>query len=153
MTIQNPKSIRICTIGFTKKSAERFFTMLKEAGVRRLIDTRLNNISQLAGFAKRDDLRFFLKEIGGIEYLHEPLLAPSQDMLDAFKKEKGDWSVYEEQFLTLMAERRIADVLSPDLLNDSCLLCSEDTPEHCHRRLVVEYLSERWQYVSVEHLI
>lgn len=146
-------AVKIYTIGFTKKSAEKFFTLLREAGVDRLIDTRLNNVSQLAGFAKRDDLRYFLREICGIEYIHEPLLAPTQEMLDAFKKQKGDWADYEVQFLELIKQRRIEDTVSPELLNNSCLLCSEDTPEHCHRRLVVEYLSEKWPDVSVEHLI
>ena len=146
-------AVRICTIGFTKKSAETFFTLLKEAGVRRLIDTRLNNVSQLAGFAKRDDLEYFLRTICGIEYLHARLLAPNQEMLDDFKKRKGDWAVYERQFLDLLAERRIEEALSPKVLNHSCLLCSEETPEHCHRRLVVEYLAEKWHDVSVEHLV
>jgi uncharacterized protein (DUF488 family) len=146
-------AVRICTIGFTKKSAETFFTLLKESGVARLIDVRLNNVSQLAGFAKRDDLEYFLRAICGIDYLHEMLLAPTQDILDEFKKRKGDWDVYERTFLKLMADRRIEDALSPELLNNSCLLCSEDTPEHCHRRLVVEYLSDKWPDVQVEHLV
>lgn len=146
-------AVKIFTIGFTKKSARRFFTLLKESGVRRLIDTRLNNVSQLAGFAKRDDLEYFAKAICGIDYLHELLLAPNQDMLDTYKKQKGDWAIYEREFMALLAERQIESKLSPDLLHDSCLLCSEDTPEHCHRRLVVEYLSEKWPDVTVEHLI
>ncbi len=146
-------AVKVFTIGFTKKSAETFFTLLKHAGVRRLIDTRLNNVSQLAGFAKRDDLAYFLRAICGIEYLHERLLAPTQEMLDEFKKRKGDWSVYERQFRALLIERRIEDALLPELLNDSCLLCSEETPEHCHRRLVVEYLAEKWPDVTVEHLL
>lgn len=145
--------IRICTIGFTKKSAETFFTLLKEAGVKRLIDTRLNNVSQLAGFAKRDDLRYFLQEIGGIEYRHEPLLAPTQELLDGFKKAKGTWQDYERQFLALITSRQIESVFTPELLDDACLLCSEDTPEHCHRRLVVEYLADKWQSVTIEHLV
>ncbi len=146
-------AVKIFTIGFTRKSAETFFTLIREAGVSRLIDTRLNNVSQLAGFAKRDDLRYFLESICSVDYRHERLLAPTQEMLDGFKKQKGDWSAYERQFLDLMADRRIDKVFSPDLLDNSCLLCSEETPEHCHRRLVVEYLSEKWPDVTVEHLI
>lgn len=146
-------AVKIFTIGFTKKSAETFFTLIQRAGVARLIDTRLNNVSQLAGFAKRDDLRYFLRSICSVEYLHEPLLAPTQEMLDAFKKRKGDWSEYETEFLELMRERRIDQVLAPELLNNSCLLCSEETPEHCHRRLVVEYLASKWPEVTVEHLV
>jgi len=145
--------IRICTIGFTRKSAERFFTLLKEARVERLIDTRLNNVSQLAGFAKRDDLAYFTRAICGIDYVHEPLLAPTQELLDAFKKQKGDWTDYERQFNALIAGRRIEQALAPALLHNGCLLCSEDTPEHCHRRLVVDYLSTHWPDVTVEHLV
>ena len=145
--------IRICTIGFTKKSAETFFNLLLKAKVKRLIDTRLNNVSQLAGFAKRDDLRYFLKEICDIEYRHEPLLAPEQAMLDEYKKQKGSWQSYERKFLELMQERKIEEVFSPVDLDDSCLLCSEDTPDFCHRRLVLEYLSTHWADIEIEHLI
>ena len=97
--------INLFTIGFTQKSAREFFTALKDAGVKRVVDVRLNNNSQLAGFSKKDDLPYFLKEIGGIEYVHLPELAPTQDILDAYKKRKGDWNVYEEKFLDLMARR------------------------------------------------
>ena len=146
-------STKIFTIGFTKKSAERFFTMLQNAGVKRVVDVRLNNISQLAGFTKMDDLRYFLKAIGNIGYVHLPALAPTQEMLDAYKKQKGDWSDYEKQFLKLMADRHIEDAVSRDTLNEGCLLCSEDTPEHCHRRLVAEYLAKHWPDVQTEHLL
>jgi uncharacterized protein (DUF488 family) len=148
-----PNPIRLFTIGFTKKTAEEFFTKLETSGVKRLVDIRLNNISQLAGFPKRDDLRFFLKRIVHIEYVHEPLLAPTQDLLDAFKKEKGPWSDYESKFLSLMAQRHIETTISPSLLHQSCMLCSEDTPEHCHRRLVAEYLKARWPNVTITHIL
>src|SRR5438093_1307783 len=131
------RPMTIFTIGFTKRSAESFFEALRRAQVKRLIDVRLNNVSQLAGFTKRDDLAYFLREIAGIEYLHEPLLAPTQEMLDAFKKAKGSWSNYEKQFLALMAERKIEERLDPSLFEvPTVLLCSEPTAEHCHRRLV-----------------
>jgi uncharacterized protein (DUF488 family) len=146
-------STKIFTIGFTKKSAERFFSTLQQAGVKRIVDVRLNNISQLAGFTKTDDLRYFLKAIGGIEYVHLPELAPTQEMLDAYKKQKGDWSVYEKQFLELMATRHIEDTVSRDVLNEGCLLCSEDKPDHCHRRLVAEYLANHWPDVQTQHLL
>ena len=94
--------MEIYSIGFTQKSAAQFFNSLKDAGIRRLLDVRLNNTSQLAAFAKRDDLAFFLREICGAAYEHEPLLAPTQEMLDAYKKRKGDWAVYEQEFLTLL---------------------------------------------------
>ncbi|MES2526565.1 MAG: DUF488 domain-containing protein [Bdellovibrionota bacterium] len=129
------------TIGFTKKTAEVFFTKLMEAGVKRLIDTRLNNVSQLAGFAKRDDLQFFLKTVGGIEYIHELAFAPTQEMLDDFKNGHGDWKIYEKQFLKLMKQRKIEDLYPKEFYEDACLLCSEDKPHHCHRRLVAEYLN------------
>jgi len=113
----------------------------------------LNNSSQLAGFAKRDDLRYFLREICDIEYVHEPLLAPTQEMLDRYKKLKGDWSAYEREFLELMAERRIEQEISPSIFaTPSVLLCSEHTAEHCHRRLVVEYLLDKWGDVAGRHI-
>jgi len=144
--------IDLFTIGFTKKTAQQFFELLKKADVRRVIDTRLNNVSQLAGFSKRDDLAYFLKEIGDIEYIHIPELAPTKDILDALKKQKGEWSVYEKQFLDLMNRRKVEKVLSPDLVNHSCLLCSEEKPHHCHRRLVAEYLNEKWGNIEIHHL-
>ena len=146
-----PATIKVFTIGFTKKSAREFFTLLERAGVKRIVDVRLNNISQLAGFAKKDDLQFFLERLG-IGYLHLPILAPTQDMLDAYKKEKGSWADYEKKFLALMHERQIESHVKKEVLDEGCLLCSEDTPEHCHRRLVVEYLREKWGTVSVVHL-
>lgn len=144
--------MKLYTIGFTKKSAEAFFSALRRAGVRRLVDVRLNNVSQLAGFSKRDDLAYFARAICDIEYVHRPELAPTQELLDAFKKEKGDWSVYEREFNALMAGRAVEKSLRPEELEGACLLCSEETPEHCHRRLVAEYLRNRWKNVEIEHL-
>lgn len=140
------------TIGFTQKSAQKFFETLKRAGVKRVIDTRLNNVSQLAGFAKRSDLEYFLKAIDDIDYIHILDLAPTKDILDEYKKQKGDWSVYEQKFLKLMADRQIEKKVSPDLADGACLLCSEAKPHHCHRRLVAEYLNDRWGNVSICHL-
>ena len=144
--------MKLFTIGFTKKSAEQFFTRLKQPGLVRLVDVRLNNVSQLAGFTKKNDLQFFLREICHIDYVHLTELAPTQDILDAYKKNGGDWSVYEKQFLALMAARRVEETVDKDLLAGGCLLCSEPTPEHCHRRLVAEYLREKWGDVEIEHL-
>jgi uncharacterized protein (DUF488 family) len=145
--------MKLFTIGFTKKSAETFFTRLKNAGVKRVVDVRLNNVSQLAGFAKKDDLRYFAKAICGIDYVHVPALAPTADILDPYKKQKnGDWALYERQFLDLMRARRIEETVSPEILDGGCLLCSEEKPHHCHRRLVAEYLKEKWGNVEVEHL-
>ena len=144
--------MKIFTIGFTKKSAETFFTRLKNAEVKRLIDVRLKNVSQLAGFTKKDDLRYFTKTICNIDYVHLPELAPTADILDPYKKAKnGDWQLYERQFLDLMRSRHIEN--SPrEILDGGCLLCSEKEPHHCHRRLVAEYLKEHWGDVEIEHL-
>jgi uncharacterized protein (DUF488 family) len=145
--------VEIYSIGFTQKSAAEFFGLLRRAGVRRLIDVRLNNVSQLAGFTKRDDLAFFVKELCGADYVHEPLLAPTQDMLDAYKKAKGSWADYERKFLQLMAERKIETQIGRELFaGPAALLCSEPTPEHCHRRLVLEYLQAAWGDVQAVHL-
>jgi uncharacterized protein (DUF488 family) len=142
--------VEIYTIGFTQTTARGFFERLRKAGVRRLIDVRLNNVSQLAGFAKRDDLAYFLDEVCGVEYVHEPLLAPTQELLDGLKKHKGAWADYEVQFNELMRERRLEDVLAPEFFaGPSVLLCSEATPEHCHRRLVLEYLEKAWPGVGI----
>jgi uncharacterized protein (DUF488 family) len=144
--------MKIFTIGFTKTSAESFFTRIQKAGVQKLIDVRLNNISQLAGFAKKNDLRYFLKTICGIEYAHRPELAPTQEMLDAYKKESGQWADYEKRFLELMASRRVEQIIPRDAVDGACLLCSEDKPHHCHRRLVAEYLKDKWIDIEISHL-
>jgi len=146
------QKIRLFTIGFTKKNASEFFGKLQTAGVSRVLDVRLNNNSQLAGFSKKDDLEFFLNAIAHIGYKHLLDLAPTQDILDAYKKHKGDWSVYEKKFLDLMQSREIDLKLDKELLNGGCLLCSEDKPHHCHRRLVAEYLKEKWGEVEIVHI-
>jgi uncharacterized protein (DUF488 family) len=143
----------VTTIGFTKTNAKGFFDRLVSSGVKVLYDVRLHNTSQLAGFAKADDLAFFLEKIGGIKYQHQPMLAPTDTMLKAFKRDKGDWSEYQHKFLGLMAERKIEDRFQPSLFHGVCLLCSEATPHHCHRRLVCEYLNDKWGgALKVRHL-
>ena len=144
--------MKLCTIGFTKKTAEEFFLKLRAAGVRKIVDVRLNNTAQLAGFSKRDDLRFFTKGILGAEYVHLPMLAPTQEMLDEYRKEKRGWEVYEKRFLELMREREIEKQLEPGMVDGGCLLCSEDKPHQCHRRLVAEYLRNAWGGLEIEHL-
>jgi uncharacterized protein (DUF488 family) len=144
---------RVLTIGFTRTTAQHFFGRLGKAGVKKVVDVRLHNTSQLAGFAKADDLAYFLGKIGGMEYVHAPLLAPTEDMLNDYRKRNCDWARYETRFRALMAERRIEDHYTPDMLDHCCLLCSEHDTEHCHRRLVCEYLNERWNgALSVQHL-
>ena len=145
--------MEICTIGFTKHTAREFFGILRADNVERLIDVRLNNVSQLSGFAKRDDLRYFL-ELHGIDYVHEPrLLAPTDDLLKAYRKREITWNDYENRFFDLIAGRRIETELSPELFFPrSALLCSEHTAERCHRRLIVEHLSNHWPDVTALHL-
>jgi uncharacterized protein (DUF488 family) len=145
--------MKVFTIGFTRKPAREFFDKLRRPGLLRLIDVRLNNVSQLAGFSKRDDLLFFCETILSIGYLHLPELAPTQEMLDAYKKKDGDWHEYEAKFLGLMAERRVEHTLAPDVIDGACLLCSEPTAENCHRRLVTEYLKDKWGGLEVEHIL
>ncbi len=145
--------MEIYTIGFTKRTAAEFFGALRRAGIRRLLDVRLNNSSQLAGFTKREDLPFFLKEICSADYVHQPLLAPTQDMLDAYKKKKGSWQDYEDRFLQLMKERKIEDRIDRNLfVTPTALLCSETTADRCHRRLVLEYLRNKWGDLKIIHL-
>jgi uncharacterized protein (DUF488 family) len=145
--------MEVYTIGFTKKSAETFFGILKRVGIRRLIDIRLNNKSQLAGFTKQDDLRYFLKELCGAEYIHEPMLAPTDEILNSYKKKKIGWEEYEKRFLDLLAERKVEEKINRVLFDiPTVLLCSEATPEQCHRRLTAEYFARRWNGLEILHL-
>jgi uncharacterized protein (DUF488 family) len=145
--------MEIYTIGFTKKTAAQFFESLKRASIQQLLDVRLNNVSQLAGFSKRDDLKYFLKTICDVDYRHEPLLAPTQEMLDAYKKSNGSWEDYERQFLSLMSVRQIENRIDRDIFQrTTVLLCSEETAKHCHRRLVLEYLDSKWGNLEARHL-
>lgn len=145
--------MEIYSIGFTQKSACEFFEKLKAHGIERLLDVRLNNTSQLAGFAKQADLAYFLKAICGAEYEHEPLLAPTQEILDAFKKKKGDWDVYTGEYLNLIRSRKVESTVSKESFSKkTVLLCSEPTPQHCHRRLALEYLRDQWGDIIIHHL-
>ncbi len=152
METQTNDDITIFTIGFTQKKAPEFFSLLQNAGVKKLVDTRLNNVSQLSGFAKRDDLKYFLKEIASIDYDHRTELSPTDDILKGYKGKKMSWEDYETKFNKLMIERQIEKVMSPSELDGACLLCSEATPHNCHRRLVAEYLQEKWKGVKIQHL-
>ena len=143
----------IHTIGFTKKGAQTFFELLKTANVKQVVDVRLNNSSQLAGFAKRDDLKYFLEKFCNIKYFYEPLLAPTKEMLDEYKKNGGNWETYEARFTELMIKRKIEDNISKDMVDQGCLLCSEDKPHNCHRRIVAEYFRDRWAgETKISHL-
>ncbi|MFO4690848.1 DUF488 domain-containing protein [Vibrio cholerae] len=145
--------MKIYTIGFTKKTAESFFGYLNSSGIKTLIDVRLNNTSQLSGFAKRDDLKFFLKELCETNYVHMPELAPTKEILKPYQNKEISWESYEDKFLNLMAQRNIEKQLPSSLLDHCCLLCSEHEPHFCHRRLVVEYLNKTTNLnLDVKHL-
>jgi uncharacterized protein (DUF488 family) len=150
MTSDRP--ITIYSIGFTKISAEQFFGSLIKSGVKKIIDVRLKNISQLSGFAKKKDLEYFLRALGNIGYVHMPILAPTENMLREYR-EKGDWGKYEQRFKELLEERKIENTLKSSDLDNGCLLCTEETPLHCHRRLVAEYLQRKWSNVKITHLV
>jgi uncharacterized protein (DUF488 family) len=145
--------VEVYSIGFTKKTAEQFFGILGKAGIRRLLDVRLKNASQLSGFSKRDDLEYFLREICAAEYAHEPLLAPTKEMLDDYKKRRATWGEYERWFLDLMSARKVEEKLDRGIFAiPTVLLCSEPKPDRCHRRLVLEYLQQKWANFTIRHL-
>jgi uncharacterized protein (DUF488 family) len=145
--------VEIYTIGFTQKTAEEFFERLRRAAVRRLIDIRLQNTSQLAGFAKRGDLAYFLRELCGAEYHHEPALAPTPELLRAYAKQHLPWEEYAAGYRRLLEEREVEKILDRRLFDaPTVLLCSEPAAEHCHRRLAAEYLAEHWEEVEIVHL-
>ncbi len=146
------KTINLYTIGFTKKTAQQFFETLVNNGVKRVIDIRLNNVSQLAGFAKRTDLEYFLQTISEIKYDHILDLAPTKNILNDYKKKQVNWKTYEQKFLHLISDRQIEKKVSREHLESSCLLCSEAKPHHCHRRLVAEYLSDKLGNINILHL-
>lgn len=143
---------KVFTIGFTKKTAEQFFETLSKNGVKKLVDVRLNNKSQLAAFAKEDDLRYFLKKICAIEYLHLPQCAPSEDLLKKYQKKEIDWKNYETEYKALIRNRNVVNLFTRGNLADACFLCSEPTAEQCHRRLLVEHLKEHFSEIEIVHL-
>jgi uncharacterized protein (DUF488 family) len=147
--------VNLYTIGFTKKSAERFFALLRDAGVQRLIDIRLNPHGQLSGFAKQEDLAWFLAQLIDAEYVHVPILAPTPEILTGYRADHK-WDRYVTRFEALMDERGVPSTLDKALFTDggpSCLLCSEATPEKCHRRLVGDRLVNAWPNISLVHLV
>ena len=145
--------MKVYTVGISKKSAEEFFAVLKKADVEKLIDIRLNNKSQLLGFSKGQDLKYFCEKCHGIKYEHVPLLAPTNELLKKYQKDK-DWSFYVVEFLRILESRPTIDIF-PKICGDVkniCLLCSEPTAENCHRRLVAEYLANRLNNIEIVHL-
>ena len=147
-------TIQLFTIGFAGKTAERFITLLREAGVARVVDTRLYPDTQLSGFARKKDLGYFLQELAGIGYIHREELAPSKALLDANKKKEIGWDAYAAGYNALLHDRQIAARLTPAKMDKACFLCAEPTAQFCHRRLLVEYLKNEWTQhnVKIMHL-
>jgi uncharacterized protein (DUF488 family) len=145
--------IKLYTIGFAGKSAEKFFTLLRNAGVRKILDIRINNTSQLAGFARQTDLKFFAKEIGNISYEHFSEAAPSKDLFTRARNKKINWQEYKTEYMNLIEERKVAEKIYFEDLHESCLLCSEHLPDQCHRKLLAVYLKRINPHIEVIHLI
>ncbi|MCJ7692489.1 MAG: DUF488 domain-containing protein [Sedimentisphaerales bacterium] len=143
---------KIFTIGYVGRTAEEFFRILKQAGIRKVIDVRLYNTSQLAGFTKREDIKYFLRAIVGSDYIHLPMMAPTKKLLNDYKKGLISWQQYETQFNGIITQRQIERHFMSQDMDMSCFLCSEAKADKCHRRLVAEYLAKHWQNVSIGHL-
>lgn len=145
--------MKIYTIGFTQKTAQEFFQLLSENGIECVVDIRLRPTSQLSGFSKQDDLRYFLKELIQCDYVHLPELAPTKEILSDYRQDK-DWEKYEHRYIELLNERKIAGNTKLSIIREKkcCFLCSEATADKCHRRLLAEYLSQLWNDVTIIHL-
>ena len=146
------RMIRIFTIGYAGKNARQFFTILKQAGVKKVIDVRLYNTSQLAGFTKKQDIEYFLQSIVGAEYIHLPIMAPTKQLLGDYKKGLISWQQYETRFKSIITQCQIEKHIILQDMDMTCFLCSEAKADNCHRRLVVEYLAKHWQNISIIHL-
>jgi len=142
----------IYTIGFTKKSAEEFFELLIKNNISKVIDIRLNNASQLAGFAKGRDLKYLLPKVGSIKYSHLLDFAPTKELLDGYKNGTIPWSQYEIEYEKIISSRNALSKIDPNELTDSCFLCSEHEPEFCHRRLLAEAFKKMYPHFNIIHL-
>lgn len=148
------ETTNLFTIGFTQKSAERFFELLATNSVKKLIDTRLNNTGQLAGFSKRDDLEYFCHTILSAEYFHWQESAPEEAMLSAYKKKEISWTDYAAEYLAMLERRKVENSMSLVARGDACLLCSEAKPHHCHRSILADYLNRKsGGTIAVRHLV
>lgn len=145
--------MELFTIGFAGKSAETFFTSLMKTGVKKVIDIRLNNVSQLAGFTKKNDLKYFLKVIANTEYEYVPQLAATKELMDGYRGGKISWEEFEATYLALLEERQVLKTLKPEGFDKGCLLCSEAKSDHCHRRLAAEWLQAKWGGIEVKHIL
>ncbi len=148
----NERTIKVFTIGYAGKNAQEFFSILKHAGIKKILDVRLYNTSQLAGFTKKQDIEYFLQTIVGAEYIHMPIMAPTKQLLNDYKKGLISWQQYETQFKSIIVQRQIDKHIIPQDMDMSCFLCGEATADNCHRRLVAEYLAEHWPNISIRHL-
>lgn len=145
--------MNVFTLGFTQKNAEKFFSLIATNNISRIVDVRLNVTSQLAGFAKKNDLGYFLRELCQADYVHLTDLAPTKPMLDAYKNKAITWESYADKFINLMSQRNIERKIDKTLIDNGCLLCSEHLPHQCHRRLVAEYLKQHWnENIKIVHL-
>ncbi len=144
--------MKLYTIGFTRKSAAEFFGLLRESGAKQVVDVRLRNTSGLAGFSKKSDLPWFLRELCDMDYIHLPRLSPTDALLDGYRKRDITWDQYEPIFHSIIERRLIRAAIPQDIIADSCLLCSEHQPDRCHRRLVAEHLQQHWGDVEIIHL-
>lgn len=144
--------MNLFTIGFVKKSAKVFFETLRTNGISKVIDIRLNNTSQLAGFTKKADLQFFLETIGDIGYMHIDRYAPTKELLNAYKRKKINWEEYESEYIAILDRRNILSNINYSIFDSACLLCSEPTAQQCHRRLFAEYLSRHNSAIQIKHL-
>ena len=144
--------MKLYTIGFTRKSAAEFFGLLRESGAKRVVDVRLRNTSGLAGFSKKSDLPWFLRELCSMDYVHLPRLSPTDDLLDAYRGKRVSWAEYEPIFQSIIERRLIHAAIPQDIIADSCLLCSEHQPDRCHRRLLAERWQQHWGNVEIIHL-
>lgn len=146
--------ITLYTIGFTKKSAAQFFNLLRDNHVKQLVDVRISNNSQLAGFAKGKDLEFFVKEICNIPYQHITDFAPTKELLDKWHKKEMTWDDYENNYTALLDERDILSKHGTKPFDGACFLCSEEKPEICHRRLLAEYMKKHsTEDIQIVHLV
>lgn len=144
--------IKLYTIGFTEKSAQKFFELLEQHDVKKIIDIRISNNSQLSGFAKAQDLPFFARRVANIDYAHELNFAPTKELLSKYRKKEITWEEYTDAYLNLLEARDIKNMVDIEGLHECCLLCSEHTPDQCHRRLLAEYLQEINPKIEIIHL-
>ena len=143
---------KLYTMGYTQKTAEKLFNLLSEHEIKRLMDIRLHNNTQLAGFTKQNNFKYFIERLSDIEYRHIPLMAPSKDIFDDYMKNGLEWEGYELRFKRLIDQRKIEQLINEDEIDGACMLCCEPEATNCHRRLVAEYLQNYFKNIEIIHL-